>query len=380
MKRLAALLLAGLIFVSGMAAMATGGTSADPLISQSYISGTYLPATVKQAGERIDATTQKTYDNAATRLKAQADLYLAKASAIKDGEGYAVSFDEQRFKRGDVVTIDTGSEIMLLAGSAALAYDSGAVVDVTDGAVVATGTALTARHRYMAAESTQCRITITSDTAVLAPQGYYAVTVSKEMDYNQLAGALNTMGLFRGTGTAYGSGYDLELIPTRIEGLVMFLRLIGEEKAALAQMGIMPFDDVPEWAARYVSYAYEKGYTNGVDEEQMRFGTYQSITPGEYLTFILRALGYMDSGDSPDFTWDTALIKAQSVKVITGGERTLLENSPFLRAQVAYVSYYALSANRKAGGSLQSHLIADGVLNLSMVNTANAAVTVKRIT
>lgn len=55
------------------------------------------------------------------------------------------------------------------------------------------------------------------------------------------------MGLFQGSGTAYGSGYDLERVPTRIEGLVLFLRLIGEEKAALAYGGENPFTDVPAW-------------------------------------------------------------------------------------------------------------------------------------
>lgn len=379
MKKLAALILAGLIFVSGIAAMATGGTAADPLVSQAYVSGTYIPATVKQAGERVDAATQKTYDNAATRLKAQADLHLAKVGALKGGDGYAITFAEQRFKRGDVITIDTGSEIMLLAGSAGLAYDDGVVVDVTDGMTIATGAALTSRHRYLAGESTLCRVTVTSDTAVLAPRGYYALTASGETDYNQLAEALKTLNLFKGTGTAYGGGYDLERVPTRIEGLVLFLRLVGEEKAALAYGGVCPFGDVPDWAKQYVAYAYDKGYTKGVDLEAMLFGADTIITPGEYLTFILRALGYQDSGEAPDFTWQTALEKAQTLGVLTAGERTLLDSKPFLRAQVAYVSYYALSANRKAGGTLQSYLISNGAMTLSQVNAAYSTVTGKRV-
>ena len=72
------------------------------------------------------------------------------------------------------------------------------------------------------------------------------------------------MGLFQGTGTAYGCGYDLEVAPTRVVGLVMFLRLIGEEGAALACTQGNPFADTPAWCDRYVAYAYAKGYTKGV--------------------------------------------------------------------------------------------------------------------
>ena len=72
------------------------------------------------------------------------------------------------------------------------------------------------------------------------------------LDYNALADALKQMGLFQGTGTAYGSGYDLEQAPTRIVGLVMFLRLIGEEGAALSSTAANPFADTPAWCDRYV--------------------------------------------------------------------------------------------------------------------------------
>lgn len=380
MKKLAALLLAVLILVGGYAAVAAGGTSSNPLISQSYITGTYIPSVVKQASDRIDTATGKTYDNAAARLKAQADLHLAKVGVLSGSGGYAATFAEQRFKRGDVLTVDTGSELMLLAGTANLTYDSGAVIDVTTGTAVPSGTAITNQRRYMAAENTICRATVTSDTAVLAPRGYYAITLSDEVDYNQLADALKAMGLFKGTGTSYGGGYDLEVTPTRIEGLVLFLRLVGEEKAALAYVGESPFVDVPDWGKQYVSYAYYRGYTRGVDAELKLFGSYHTISSGEYLTFVLRALGYQESGVNPDFTWDTALGRAQALGCITTGEMELLAPAkPFLRAQVAYLSYYSLSANRKVGGSLQSYLISNGALSQSQVSTANAAVTVKRI-
>ncbi len=380
MRKLAALLLAALVLVGGGAVLAAGGDAGDPLISLSYLNDTYIPSVVKSAADRVDAATAKTYDSAQTRLKALADLYLARAGGTSGGGQYAPSFAEGRYKRGDVITVDAGSGLMLLAGTAVLRYQSGTAVDVTGGTVVPSGTGMVAQRRYLAAEGTLLQAAITSDTAVLASQGYYTVTPSGELDYNQLATALKTMGLFQGSGAAYGSGYDLERVPTRIEGLVLFLRLIGEEKAALAYGGENPFTDVPAWGRPYVAYAYAKGYTKGVDQSLMHFGSENVISAREYLTFLLRALGYRDSGASPDFAWDTATEQARALGVITQGEQALLAaDRPFTRAQVAYLSYYILSANRRTGGSLQSYLISAGAVTLSQVNEAHAAVTVRRL-
>ncbi|MEG1720286.1 MAG: hypothetical protein RR281_01130 [Pseudoflavonifractor sp.] len=376
MKKLAVFLLAALILVGGAAVFAEGGTASDPLISQSYLSGTYLPAVTKQAEERIDARNAKVYDTAATRLKALADLQLARA-----GGSYATSFAQQRFKRGDILTLDTGSGILLLAGSAKLSFTGSGAADVTDGLSMLSGDDLLPRHRYLVGEDSLCRVTVTSDTAVLAPEGYFALTPSGETDYNELATALKAMGMFRGTDTAYGSGYALENTPTRIEGLIMFLRMIGEEPAALATTAPCPFVDAPDWCKAYLTYAYEKGYTKGVgaDEAELYFLPQKTISAGEYLTFVLRALGYSDSGPAPDFTWDSAVDRGLALRVLNPGEHALLKQQPFLRAQVVYTSYYALSAPRKSGESLLTHLTAVGAVDGAQVQQMMDGVKTRRI-
>lgn len=381
MRRLAAGILAGLILVGSVAALAAGGTSSDPLISRSYIDNTYIPATVKTAGEKAESGLGKTYGDASARLKARADLLLARAGALSGEGGYAASFAEQRFKRGDVITIDTGSSVMLLAGTAAVSYEGGGVVDATEGTELPQGGALAVRHRYLAAEDTLCSVTVTSDTAVLAPQGFYAVTESDAADYNALAAALGDMGMFKGSDVAYGGGYELERAPTRIEGLILFLRLIGEEDEALACSEPCPFVDVADWCKGYVTYAYAKGYTKGVgaDTAELYFAPLKTITAGEYLTFVLRALGYQDSGDSPDFTWSSALSRSVELGVLTAGEQNMLTGSDFLRAQVAYVSYYSLDAKTKAGGTLLGKLTAAGALDAARVKAVRDAVTVQRL-
>ena len=140
------------------------------------------------------------------------------------------------------------------------------VVDVTTGSAVPSGTALSVNHRYMVAEDTSALFTVTSKTAVVDYQGSYAFSLSDAVDYNAMAGALKTMHLFKGSFTGYGDGYDLEVAPTRLQALIMFIRVLGEEEAALAYIGSTPFQDIAagSQAETYVGYAYSKGYTNGL--------------------------------------------------------------------------------------------------------------------
>lgn len=51
---------------------------------------------------------------------------------------------------------------------------------------------------------------------------------------------LNALGLFLGT----GSGYDLGGSATRLHGIIMLTRMLGEEDAALSFDGPCPFSDV----------------------------------------------------------------------------------------------------------------------------------------
>ena len=372
-------LAAGLVLclLAGSAALVAAGDPDQTLVPLSYLNDTYIPDMVEQGAQRVDTATQQTYQTALGNLEQLHQDYLTQ------GQGGTGGLLDQRLKYGDAVTLPTGAGGMLLAGSGVISYSAGAVVDVTTGTAVASGSGLTANHRYLAAENTRAVLSITSDTAVVSLEGGATVSPSTATDYNALAGALNQMGLFRGTGTGYGSGYDLERTPTRIEGLVMFLRLLGEEEAALAYTGSHPFADVPDWCTRYVAYAYDKGYTNGIGPNlvgQLCFGTDVVMGAGEYVTFLLRVLGYSDSGSAPDFTWQTALDKAREMGVLTAGEYSQLQTRPFLRAQVAYVSYFAMDAAMKDGsGSLLAHLDAVGALDAAAVNAVRGQVTVTRI-
>ena len=358
-------------------ALAVGGSAEDPLISKSYIDGEYTTQTLAKAEERIAQSHDALYQEAAAGLKTIYDTYAAR---VGGGTGtYHSAFTDLRVKEGDQIQVSAGSGFLLLAGSADLSCTGNKTIDLSSGWENGTG-ALETGRRYLVSEDTVATLTVTSPTAVLSLEGYHTLTESSSTDYNALAGALRTLGLFQGSGTGYGSGYDLEAAPTRIQGLILLLRLIGEEEAALASTAACPFTDVPDWCRPYVAYAYAQGYTNGMDEEGGIFGTNDTLTAGQYVTFLLRALGYRDSGEAPDFTWDTALERAVELGVLTPGEEAMLTSETFLRAQVVYLSYFALDAPCQDGsGTLLERLVSGGVLDGAVASVVRSGVEVSRL-
>ena len=125
MKKLALLLSACLLLAA--AAYAAGG--ADSLISLSYLTGTFLENVEDRVDRKLDQS-----DEAILEQAAGGELDLSSAAV----------WQETRLKRGDLLTGSTGTNVLLLAGSGRVTYGSGAVVDVTTGTQIPSGTALAA--------------------------------------------------------------------------------------------------------------------------------------------------------------------------------------------------------------------------------------------
>lgn len=155
------------------------------------------------------------------------------------------------------------------------------------------------------------------------------------------AALLYHLGLFQGTGSKEDGSpeFSLDRAPTRAEAVTMLVRLLDQEEAAQSGTWSTPFTDVPDWAAPYVGYAYSKGLTNGV--EANRFGASASVTTAQYLTFLLRALGYQDG---KDFLWSSPWTFTDTLDITDGGYNS---KTKLLRADVALLSAAALDAPRK---------------------------------
>ena len=379
-KRVIAVVAASAVTLCTAVTIAVGGTAGDPMLSKSYIDGAYTVQTISKAEKKITLRHDTLYQSAEETLKAKNDDYLTRGGLVTGDGTYQAAFSDLRVKEGDTVRIETGSGFLLLAGDVELSCTGNKTIDLSNGWEKGNG-ALTAGRRYLVVEDTVAVLTVTSPTAVLSLEGYYTLTESSATDYNALADGLKALGLFKGSDTGYGFGYDLEAKPTRIQALIMFLRLIGEEQAALSTTAACPFTDVPAWCQPYVAYAYEQGLTKGVDDAAMLFGTADYVTAGQYVTFILRALGYQDSGDTPDFTWDTALQRGMDLGILTAGEYKMLMEEPFLRAQVAYLSYFALDHTYKdRAETLQTQLTTSGVLDAADVAAVRGGIDVSRLT
>lgn len=366
MKRISKILVGGVLagMIAGGGVLAAGGASGDPVISLNYLTGAFLPQLLRQTGDKVDAGLEESYLDALERLNS--------SGIVPSGPA------EQRVKRDDRITLASGGVLIPLAGQVQLA--SGGAVDVTAGTEVLGPALLTEQHRYIVTEQGSAVFAAASDTAVLAADGTMDLAPSGTPDYNRMADALKSLDLFRGSNLSIGSGYELEEAPTRIQGLIMFLRLIGEEQAALASTAGHPFRDVPDWCSRYVAYAYEKGYTNGVDLPAGLFGPSDVMTSAQYMTLLLRALGYTDSGSAPEFNWAAAVAFGQNMGLLTEGEYQRLTTGIFYRAQVAYISYYALSYPLKGqSATLLDRLVERGAVTRDAAENALGMVTTLRL-
>lgn len=156
------------------------------------------------------------------------------------------------------------------------------------------------------------------------------------------ADVLHEFGLFNGVKTnSDGSpNYDLDRAPTRHEAVTMLVRLLGKEKDAKNGTWSIPFTDVADWARPYVGYAYTNGLTNGTSATT--FDGNDIVTASQYITFVLRTLGYTSG---TDFSWDKAWELSDKIGVTD--EQYKSNKIPFLRGDVTIISTNALATDMK---------------------------------
>lgn len=175
-------------------------------------------------------------------------------------------------------------------------------------------------------------------TLMLLPMGCGAANGDEAFAAAQ---ALNAFGLFSGTGTdANGNPkYELDRQPTRQEAITMLVKLVGGAEESSKGGWQTPFTDVDDWAKNWVGYAYAKGLTAGTSATT--FGANDKTTAAQFLTFVLKALGY---DANSDFRWDNAWPLAEQVGISKGEYNA---QTTFTRGDMAIISYRALSAMMK---------------------------------
>ena len=337
------------LFLSGTVAGAL--STGDSLVSRSYVLGTYINSVSEKAKGAAGALgdTKTKLDGLTEQVTADA-LKSSLETQVAAALGKSV---ETKLQTGNTVTVQAGTEVILKTGK--VLTRKGAWLNLSTGKEVGAQHALTASQRYLSADD-DAELIIAQDSVLMISGSYEIGTSTTETGarYTAYADALHSLGLFQGS----QKGYELTRPATRLEGVVMLIRLLGDESKAKAFQGKHPFTDVPAWANTYVAYAYDKGYTSGISKTQ--FGSTMQLRYLDYMTFLLRALGYSDRGG--DFQWNTADQAAVDHGIQTAAERDeIKKQGRFLRDHVAYTSYRTLFAKNKDGKRLCDVLIQHGV-------------------
>ena len=177
----------------------------------------------------------------------------------------------------------------------------------------------------------------------------------------QLAETLKTLGLFVGS----DRGFELDRAPTRVEEVVMLIRLLGKEQEALGGSWTHPFTDVPAWADKYIGYAYENSLAGGIGGG--KFGTDTPATAQMFATFVLRAMGYTDdTRGGTDFTYAKATDFAMERGLIAGQG----DIDGFDRGACVRIMEAALRQKKNGGDLLWRELASEGVFTEDAYKTA----------
>ena len=274
-----------LVMACGAYALATG----DSLISLSYLKETFLPEAVEKGTEAGEAGLQETYDNAKATLDQLQAGYLGQESDGLDSD----TLQPRSWAGGDVVELPTGSGALLLEGTVSVTH-SGAVVDVTEGTEVPSGSLLTSGHRYLVGEDTLAKVSVLSGGATMGIQGSYLYTKGsgETLPFYDVSAAdwfyepvryVYQNKLFSGMDANHFGPYEAM---NRAMLMTVIYQLAGAPEGEMASASIISFDDVAEsaWYASYVKWGAAQGITAGTGDRT--FSPEQQVTREQVVALL----------------------------------------------------------------------------------------------
>lgn len=336
-KKLMAGLLALTLLLSGVTVgQAAAGT--DFLVSLSYLTGTFLTDLKASVKQWVTQDTQGIYNDAVDKA--------GQGSAPTDGWTVSSGFRAGTGQSGDAVILSAGSGLIWTSGSGYVT--SGVLVDATAGTELALGAALSAGHRYLAAETAQ--VVAASQTQWLAEGRWQLGTGEVPLAFTDvLLGQwyyedvrfVVEGGLFQGVGGGrFNPGGTME----RGMMTTVLHRLAGEPPVSGAQM----FTDVPAevWYAPGTAWCAQQKIVEGVGggrfnpsgkvtREQIAVMLYKyAMQTGHAVTERGELSGFADSRSVSSWAAD-AMSWAVGTKILNGSDGKLLPGASATRAQVA---------------------------------------------
>ena len=231
--------------ITAVVALSSPGSQSDPLVPLSYIDKTYIPYILGEAEKRSESGLNPVFEKYLNSLTAkQPDrLFEADTSSLTSAVlqkldiSKTAKFTDFSLKKGDTVTGKPGTGMIIRSGTAAIVGPAnGVLVNLAIGAERSPGYDTLPNIYYMVAADDGTGLKVTSDTGVISLSGTYHIAPAYIIQYLKAAEALKTLKLFKGT----SSGFELDRAATRMEALVMLIRLFGKEEAALSFTGKKP--------------------------------------------------------------------------------------------------------------------------------------------
>ena len=349
MKRIISAAMVFLLLVCMTVASAgTAGTASDPLVSLSYVNGTYIDTLKTEAKAEIKKTLDPVYAAAAAKLTGTANDYA--------GHTFAAGYTTLILASGKTVDLVTGSGFVLLTGAASLTITRGSVINLATGNEVMSGSRLTMFQRYFCAEDTSATITVSADS-VGQVDGYYTTNGALETKSNTFKDVKQGDWFYAAVEYAYAHGlfsgtssdtFSPNIPMTRAMFVTVLYRLDGQP-AVQAETIFSDVRDATQYYYGPVSWANANGivtgYENGtfipggnITREQMavimhRYADYKNYaTTGDSAIFD----GFPDNGSVSSYAVD-AMKWATFKGIINGSDGKLQPGNMATRAQVAQI-------------------------------------------
>ena len=161
-----------LTILCGGVALAASGDKEDPLVTVSYLEQTAIPDVVSQVESKMDVRQEELAKTLSDQI-AQYKQDLAGQGSTGTGSG--ASYTLVTLSSGQTMALSVGCEVMLRVGTATVnAATSPALVDISTGGTVESGTSLTKNHLYMSTIEDRT-ITPTAATVKLLVRGGYSI-------------------------------------------------------------------------------------------------------------------------------------------------------------------------------------------------------------
>lgn len=175
--------------------------------------------------------------------------------------------------------------------------------------------------------------------------GVAAFTDIEDETTENAVATLNGMGIVSGTSA---TKYSPNLTLTRAQVCAMMIRTKGLDSSAESYANKNLFSDVKSgaWYTGYVNLAYKEGIISGYGNG--KFGPDDEITYGQFVTMLIRLLGYTESDVGKMWPADYVVF---ADKLDISDDVNLAANDKVSRADAAILLYNTLMSNAKGAST-----------------------------